>query len=311
MSDDNAAQAPQKVVPEAAHFFSGGLRLAAAVYRGTGETADGGRPGVVLCNGMRGVKEWIVPPFGEIFAAHGYTAVAFDHRGMGASEGAPGRVVPEEQVEDVRSAVTFLAEQPDVDPERIVLWGTSFGGANAIVAAAQDPRVKAVVTQVAFGDWGRVMRETLPADRYDALVADFTADRAKRVLTGQSGFVSPDRMLDNPESRAAKARSARDIGERPELLFTLESVERCFEYRPERVVADVSPRPLLIVGSAADGVVPFSECRSLYDLAREPKQLVGLSIGHYDICEPPGCTEAAQLALDFLAPVVAGEDGKP
>jgi pimeloyl-ACP methyl ester carboxylesterase len=307
---ENAALEPPKVVPEAAHFYSGGLRLAAAVYRGVGEPANGLRPGVVLCNGMRGVKEWILPPFGEVFAANGYTAVAFDHRGMGSSDGVPGRVIPAEQVEDVRSAITFLAEQPDVDPDRIVLWGTSFGGAHAIVAAAQDPRVKAVATQVAFGDWGRVMRETLPAERYDTLVEEFTADRAKRVATGESGLISPDRMLDNPESRAAKARSAQDIGERPELMFTLESVERCFEYQPERAAADVSPRPLLIVGSAADGVIPFSECQSLYDLAQEPKKLVGLDIGHYDICEPPGCIEAAQIALEFLAPVVAAEGGQ-
>jgi uncharacterized protein len=302
MKIENTTEVPRQghLSVEAAHFFSGGHRLAAVVYApsNAGPIAPG--PGVVLCNGMRGVKEWIVPPFAEAFAANGYTALVFDHRGLGASEGVPGRVIPAEQVEDVRDAITLLSTLPTVDPERIVLWGTSFGGANAISAAALDSRVKAVVTQVPFGDWGRVMAQTLPDGRYAELQAKFAADRVERVKTGVSQRISPDRMLDNDESRKAKARG---LGDRPELAFPLEAVERCFEYRPERVVAEVAPRPLLIIGSPADGVIPFSECQSLFDRAREPKQLRALPIGHYDICEPPGSQQAAQLALDFLAPI--------
>jgi pimeloyl-ACP methyl ester carboxylesterase len=299
---ENATRAAHRrlVSVEPAEFYSGGNRIAAVVYTpADGDSATAG-PGVVLCNGMRGVKEWIVPPFAEIFAANGYTAVVFDHRGLGASEGVPGRVIPAEQVEDVRDAITFLSALPTVDPDRIMLWGTSFGGANAISAAAVDDRVKAVAAQVPFGDWGRVMVQTLPADRYAELVADYTADRVERVKTGVSRRISPDRMLDNDESRKAKARG---LGDRPELTFPLEAVERCFEYRPERVVAEIAPRPLLIIGSPTDGVIPFSECQSLFDNAREPKQLRTLPIGHYDICEPPGSERAAQLALDFLAPI--------
>lgn len=299
------------VVSRPAEFFSGGTRLAARIYSTAGP-ADGAtdarrRPGVVVCNGMRGVKEWIVPPFGEAFAAAGYVAVVFDHRGLGGSEGEVGRVIPAEQIEDVRSAVSFLQTLPEVDPDRIVAWGTSYGGANAICAAAADDRIKAVATQVPFGDWGRVMRQTLDPDKYAALVAEFEADRLERARTGVSAFTSPDRMLDNDESRQAKVRSSRDVGERPELLFTYESVERSFEYRPEKDVHSIAPRPLLIIGSLTDGVIPFSESQSLYDHAREPKQLHAMEIGHYDICEPPGSDEAARIAIDFLAPTAFGE----
>jgi uncharacterized protein len=300
----NATEAPHQglVSVEPAEFYSGGNRIAAAVYTPADSTTSG--PGVVLCNGMRGVKEWIVPPFAEIFAASGYTALVFDHRGLGASEGVPGRVIPAEQVEDIRDAITFLSALPTVDPDRIVLWGTSFGGANAISVAAVDLRVKAVATQVPFGDWGRVMQHTLPADRYAGLVDEYTADRIQRVKTGVSQRISPDRMLDNDESRKAKQRSVREgVGERPELTFPLEAVERCFEYRPERVVAEIAPRPLLIIGSPTDGVIPFSECQSLFDKAGEPKQLRTLPIGHYDICEPPGSDQAAQLAVEFFSPI--------
>lgn len=300
---DSVAVAREGVKAERAEFFSGGIRIAAVVYTPQGVPADQVRPGVVVCNGMRGIKEWIVPRFGEFFAASGYTAMVFDHRGLGESGGEPGSVLPQGQVEDVRNAVTYLQSRSDVDSDRIVLWGTSFGGANAISAAAVDLRVKAVATQVAFGDWGRVLRSTLSGAAMDRLSRVVDADRADRVRTGVSARISPDLMLDNDESRAAKARSAADIGEHPELTFTVESVERIMEYRPEAVVHMIAPRPLLVIGSAVDGVIPFSESESLYRLAGEPKELLSLQIGHYDICEPPGSDSAAQMAVDFLAPV--------
>jgi dienelactone hydrolase len=48
---------------------------------------------------------------------------------------------------DASGAVTFLARQPDVDPERIGLLGLSMGGEQAIGAAGADPRVAAVVAE--------------------------------------------------------------------------------------------------------------------------------------------------------------------
>jgi fermentation-respiration switch protein FrsA (DUF1100 family) len=290
-------------IPEPAEFFSGGHRISADIYSPAFERPDITGPGVVLCNGLRGVKEWILPPFAAIFAANGYTALVFDHRGLGASGGEPGRVLPAEQVEDIRDAITFLSGLPSVDPDRIVLWGTGSGGANAISAAAVDRRAKAVVAQVPFGDWGRVVEQTLRPDEFTELVAAVTADRAQRVQTGRSGSISPDRMLVSEESRRAKARGM-PAGGRADLTFTLEAVERHLENRPEQVVAELAPRPLLIIGSPTDGVIPFSECQSLFVKAREPKRLETLPISHYEICEPPGADQAAQIALEFLAPVV-------
>jgi len=65
----------------------------------------------------------------------GYAVLAFDYRGFGESEGERGRLVPAEQMTDIRNAVTYMQTLGEVDPERIGLWGTSFGGANAIIEA--------------------------------------------------------------------------------------------------------------------------------------------------------------------------------
>src|SRR5258708_10893961 len=72
-------------------------------------------------------------------------------RGCGDSEGEFGRVICLEQVEDTRNALTFLAQHPAVDPARIGLIGSSFGGAVAIYTGGVDERVAAVISN---GGWG-------------------------------------------------------------------------------------------------------------------------------------------------------------
>src|SRR5262249_17510601 len=66
-----------------------------------------------------------------------------------------GRVICLEQVEDTRSALTFLARHPAVDPERIGLIGSSFGGAVAVYTGGVDARVAAGISNGGRGDGGR------------------------------------------------------------------------------------------------------------------------------------------------------------
>ncbi|HBY55858.1 MAG TPA: hypothetical protein DEG23_03485, partial [Coxiellaceae bacterium] len=75
--------------------------------------------------------------------------------GFGGSGGEPGRLVPKLQVEDIKNAISFLSSVDEVDSGRIGLWGTSYGGANAIVAASEDKRIKCLCIQLAFGDGER------------------------------------------------------------------------------------------------------------------------------------------------------------
>ena len=52
------------------------------------------------------------------------------------------------QTEDIRAAISFVAGEPNVDKERIGLWGSSYGGGLVTWMAGNDPRVKCVVAQV-------------------------------------------------------------------------------------------------------------------------------------------------------------------
>jgi hypothetical protein len=87
---------------ERIHFYSEGQRIVGDLFEVQG--ADKG-PAVVLCHGFTGVKEMIMPTVGERFAAAGITALSFDYRHFGESEGEPRSLLnPMAQVRDIRAS---------------------------------------------------------------------------------------------------------------------------------------------------------------------------------------------------------------
>ncbi|MBI4953111.1 MAG: alpha/beta hydrolase [Myxococcales bacterium] len=127
-------------------FLSDDARCAAWLYRPAGA---GTRPCVVLGHGFGGVREMRLDAYAERFVTAGYVALAFDYRSFGASQGEPRQWLDvRRQLADWRAAVACARALPGVDAERVVLWGTSFGGGHVLVTAAGDARIAAVVAQV-------------------------------------------------------------------------------------------------------------------------------------------------------------------
>ena len=93
--------------------------------------------------------------------AQGFNVLALDYRGYGGSQGSPSL----EGVQlDIDAAMRTLLSRPDVDPERIIIFGQSLGGALAIHYAAHSAyrsHVRAVVVDSAFSDYRRIVREKL------------------------------------------------------------------------------------------------------------------------------------------------------
>src|SRR6266702_1358296 len=67
------------------------------------------------------------------------------------SDGEPRQEIdPVAQTRDYRHAITYAKTLPEVDGEKIGIWGSSFSGGHVQVVAAYDKRVKAAVAQVPF-----------------------------------------------------------------------------------------------------------------------------------------------------------------
>jgi pimeloyl-ACP methyl ester carboxylesterase len=142
---------------------------AAWLYSG----ADNGAaaPIVVMAHGLSGTRRDRLGAFAERFAAAGFAALAFDHRGFGDSEGEGDLFHPTRQLEDWRAAIAFVRSLPQIDPERVTTFGSSMGGGNALAAAAEDPRVAAAISQVPFLDIVRQAHRPPPSVAARALWA--------------------------------------------------------------------------------------------------------------------------------------------
>ena len=112
-----------------------------------------GRPCVVMAHGFGTTRDSGLLPFADRFAAAGCDVLFFDYRGFGGSEGRPRQDVHHRRHrEDYHAAVAAVRGRAGVDADRVAVWGTSYSGGHVIAVAAEDPSVRAVVSQGAAMD---------------------------------------------------------------------------------------------------------------------------------------------------------------
>ena len=207
----------------------------------------------------------------------GYVTLRFDMRGCGNSEGEFGRIICLEQVEDLAHALTFLAEHPSVDPDRIGAIGSSFGGAVAVYAGGVDPRLAAVISN---GGWGHGERKFRGQHPTPQAWAKFTAmleeGRAYRARTGRSLMVPrqdivpiPALVRDNlkrPENRHAASQCGRNVSRRKRRRACSISAPRKWSATSRRV-------RWLLIHAANNSVTPTEQSIELFKRAGQPSEL--------------------------------------
>jgi alpha-beta hydrolase superfamily lysophospholipase len=140
-------------------FASGADTCAAWLY----PAAGGGESALVtMAHGLSGTRRDRLGAFAQRFAAAGFSALVFDHRGFGDSGGEPDLFHPARQLEDWAAAIAFARSLPGVDGGRVATFGSSMGGGNALAAAASDPEVAAAISQVPFLDVVRQAHRASP-----------------------------------------------------------------------------------------------------------------------------------------------------
>jgi pimeloyl-ACP methyl ester carboxylesterase len=137
-------------------FASGADSCAAWLYPARASVYPAGNGGevpmVVMAHGLSGTRRDRLGAFADRFAAEGFAALVFDHRGFGDSTGEPDRFEPARQLADWHAAIAFARSLDGIHDDGIVTFGSSIGGGNALAAAAEDPRVAAAISQVPFLD---------------------------------------------------------------------------------------------------------------------------------------------------------------
>lgn len=287
-------------------FFSERHRLDADLHLPPDGSSSPPYPVLIACSGFLGRKSLHPERFARALAPRGYAVLAFDYRGVGESEGEYGRQAPQEWAEDVRAAVDCMMTEPQVDSQRVGLLGWALGGSVAIAEAAGDPRVHAVAGVNAMADGGRCLRRLHDDDAWQRFLARSEADREFRVTGGRSELVSPWEIVPLDFDRSTQEY----VDETPAIQSgfghptSLESADLILRFRPEEVVGDIAPRPLLIVHGSENRLHPPDEAQSLYNRAGEPKELLFLDgAGHTDWMDDrhPTFTGLVDVLDDFFA----------
>src|SRR5215813_11512376 len=254
------------------------------------DRAAGQVPTIVMAHGFSAVKEMYLDRYAEAFAAGGLGALLFDNRNFGASDGQPRQhIAPWEQVGDYRDAITFAETLPEVDKNRIGVWGSSYSGGHVLVLGATDRRVKCVVSQVPLISGHRNARRLIRSDFIAAVQAQFDADRVARYAREAPAMipvVAEDPLapcaLPTADSWQWFTQTGRTRASAWRNEVTLRSVEMFMEYEPGAYIGWVSPTPLLLVVARDDHLTVADEALAAYNQALEPKKLVLVPGGHFD-----------------------------
>ena len=201
----------------------------------------------------------------------------------------------------MQAALTFLGLQPEVDEDRMGLYGTSYGGATVSWVGAIDPRPKCIVSVVGIGNGARWMSRVRRVDEWFDLQEVSKVDREQRATTGQSRMVDRSEILLPDRQSAELAAAARRNNPAAVGTIPVEYVDDTIGFNPEWIVDKISPRPILFITSDNDRLVLPEESEQLYAHAKEPKKLVVLKgVGHYEVYAEPAFTQVMAETLAWF-----------
>jgi dienelactone hydrolase len=286
---------PEGIAHRTANIMSEGVRLSAEVFSPK-EHGEKRLPTVILCHGWGGTAA-LLRREAVAFAKAGYLAITFDYRGWGASDSrviltarAPATkeghrftaevtevrevVDPLEQTTDIFNVIHWAVGEPEVDKDRLGLWGTSYAGGHVVYVAARDPRVKCLVSQV-----GALDSRFVGAD---AKQLEETYTEATKRARGEIGYPAPRaRMVGNLQGAPIR--------------------EKLLRYAPVEDVANIKDCAMLFIVAEKEELFRNEEHAKLaYDRAREPKKYVVIpGITHYGIYLQAR-EQANKLAVDWF-----------
>ncbi len=196
-------------------------------------------PTVCVCHGIPAHKPTSdkngYPLLAERICREGFAVLIFNFRGTGTSG---GNLDILGWTRDLKAAIDYLCALSEVDGSHLSLLGFSGGAAVSIYVAAKDNRISGVAVC--------------------ACPAEFT-------------FVFSS---DDPQSIVDHFRSIGAIRDENFPQSAEEWLNGFELVRPVEYVAEIAPRPLLLVHGSQDETVDISHAHKLYDRAGEPKRMV-------------------------------------
>jgi pimeloyl-ACP methyl ester carboxylesterase len=280
-------------------FRSGDEHCAAWHYRPDAPA----HPVVVMGHGFGATRRARLDAYAERFAAAGLGVLAFDYRHFGDSGGEPRQLLDiGRQLADWRAAVSHARGLPGADPDRIAVWGSSYGGGHVLTVAAGDPRIAAAVAQVPFVDGVSTAVAIGPATIARLSVA--AVRDLLRAARGRAPYRVP--LVGEPGALAAMTTPGAAAGYRamfPDGVQWDDTVAariflRVPTYRPGRHARRIRC-PLLICAAEHDNLTPPGP--AMRAAARAPQgELRRYPVGHFDLYAGAWFETAVADQVEFL-----------
>ncbi len=290
-------------------FPSEGATLRGRLY--LPERLDKPARAVIMAHGTSATIQMVADKYAEAFCRAGFAAVLYDHRNFGSSGGEPRQEInPWVQARGYRDAITCAAQLPEVDAERIAIWGDSYTGGQVLVVAAVDRRVKAVVAQCP------VCGSTPPPPDPDG--SRFETDSGHTPERRRQGH---GRDHDRPDACCLLRPDTPPVIAQAALRLPLvhrirrPPRQRLGERRHARIPPTPAPWnavtcaahvtvPTLLMVSPEDEMVHANPgvSRLAFDALAGPKQWYEIEEGHFGLLWYPGerFDEASRVQVDFL-----------
>jgi pimeloyl-ACP methyl ester carboxylesterase len=220
-----------------------GLQLAGCYW-----AASGRRRGVILFGLEFGSNRWSCRPYCLHLVEQGFDVFAFESRNQGDSDRQEGyeplQWVTEYEVRDAEAALAYLKGRPDADPRGVGFFGISKGGGAGLLAAARDPYVRCCVTDGVFATYSTLV----PYMRHWFRIYNnqyFIQGLLPSWYFGLIGLVA---------------------------LRNISRDRRCRFPHLEPAVAQLAPRPLLMIHGEGDNYIKPAMARAVFRRACGPKE---------------------------------------
>ena len=289
-------------------FTSNGVTCAAWRFLGTGDAFAGpnGRPCVVMAHGFGGTRDTGLQAYAEGFAAAGLDVLLFDYRGFGDSDGGPRQLVSfRRQRADYRAAIAAARQLDGVDPDRIILWGTSYSGGHVLPVAVGDGRIAAALSLTPAMDGLAAMLAILKhgGPRRIAVLVRHGLKDLVRSLTGRAPHHLPVvgepgslGMLTAPGALAGYQALAGPTWRNQ--VCARAALEVAFN-RPTRFAGRVR-FPLLVQIGSNDAIAPPAAAHRAAERAGRHASVQTYPVDHFDVYEGAWQQQALADQLTFL-----------
>jgi pimeloyl-ACP methyl ester carboxylesterase len=259
-----------------------------------------------------------LPDVAKAFQSSGITAMIYDPRSTGLSDGSPrNEIDPIKQTEDFSDALTYFSRLPTVDPDQMGIFGISFSGAVALSTASLDKRVKFVLAICPASEY------QYSPEKIKKVLAKCIKDRESQIKGNEPYYIpmindqggNPAGFnfgLDKVEG-AKIVKAARELGMEgvaPHHVnrTTIQSYYKLIMWQPSPLWKNLDHTPVLFVVPELDIMCPPEVQRRYYNALPCPKRWhLEEGRGHMDITEGDHLANLVKVQIAFVHDALQGK----